>query len=1099
MKKRLAIIGVALTGSCLLLAQGTRLLRQPDLSDTHIAFTYGADIWVAALDGEERPLRITSTPAMESHPHFSPDGKWIAFSSNRSGNTAVYVAPVTGGDANRLTWHPSAAYVRGWTPDGSQILYATSRETAPSGYNRLWKVSREGGPASLVTPQWGNDGSYSPDGLKIVIDRMSRWDTEWRAYRGGQNTPLVLLDLTDTSEVMMPNESTTDILPVWLGEQIFFLSDRDWTANIWSYSTADGSLEQVTEFTGSDVKWVSGKGNMLTYEREGYLHTLNLSSGEDRQLEIQIQGDFPWADTRWEDISNTIRAISISPSGKRAILESRGEIFTVPAEYGDPRNITRTSGEADRSPVWSPKGNKIAWFSDRGGEGYGLMIADQDGMGEPRRISIGVSRLGWEPAWSPDGKFIAFSDNRARVRMVEVESGEVFTIDTAGTNLERGSMGLTWSPDSRWLAYAKGGSNYFRQICIWSAEEKQVRAITNAFADSHHPAWDQDHKHLYFLATTELAQGSGWANTSAMNARPEYAAYVINLRKEDPTPFNLRSDEEEEADEEKEDEADEEEKPDKGKKKKDGDEEEETSDEPDEKSVTIDFEGIGRRIIPLPIPERYYRQLLSGPEGHVFITESVPNSPGMVLKKFSLKEREAEEFATGVSMVIGSPDGKTLLARVGSSWKVMDATKPKSSDEKTLKMNLKVRLDLKAEWNQIFEEAWRFERDYFYAPNMHGRDWDQVYDRYAPLIPYVRHRADLHYILDQMNGELSVGHSYVGGGDYPEVESSVMGMLGADLNVEQGRWRISRIFTTESWNPGLSSPLDKPGLEVEEGDFLVGINGREITGTDNPFQYLDGTVGQQTVLHIHDQPVFEGAKEAIVEPIRSEYALRQRAWVEDNRRMVDSLSGGRLGYVWVPNTGTPGLVSFDRYFFAQQNKEGAVIDERFNGGGLLDDYMVDLMTRSLRAAITNEVPNGSPMLLPAGILGPKVLLINERAGSGGDFFPWVFRQQKAGPLIGKRTWGGLVAASSHYPMVDGGRLTAPNNAVYDPVNRQWIAENTGVPPDIEVYQDTRALEQGRDPQLERAVQELLKVLDQGAPLDTAPPEYSTPAIPPGGE
>jgi tricorn protease len=1098
MKKFLVLMGLALAGSYMLNAQDTRLLRQPNLSDTHIAFTYGADIWVAALDGQERPLRITSTPAVESNPHFSPDGKWIAFSSNRSGNTAVYIAPVSGGDAMRMTWHPSAAYVRGWTPDGEEILYATSRETAPSGYNRLWKVSTEGGPASLVTPQWGNDGSFSPDGSKIAIDRMSRWDVEWRAYRGGQNTPLVILDLNDTSEVMLPNESTTDILPVWLGEKIFFLSDRDWTANIWSYSTADGTLEQVTEFTGSDVKWISGKGTMLAYEREGYLHTLDLTTGEDRQLEIHLQGDFPWANTRWEDISKTIRAISISPSGKRAILESRGEIFTVPAEHGDPRNITRSSGEADRAPVWSPKGDKIAWFSDRGGEGYGLMIADQDGLEEPRRIAIGVSKLGWEPAWSPDGKFIAFSDNRARVRMVNVESGEVNTIDTAGTNLERGSMGLTWSPDSRWLAYTKGGSNYFRQIWVWSVEEKKTRSITNSFADSHHPAWDHDHKHLYFLATTELAQGSGWANTSAMTARPEYAAYVINLRSEDPTPFSLRSDEEE-AEEEKEEGEEEAEKPEKGKKKKGEDEEEESADEPDEKKVTIDFEGIERRIIPLPIPERYYRHVLSGPEGHVFITESVPNSSGMELKKFSLKERKAEEFATGVNVVIGSADGKKLLARVGSSWKVMDATKPKSSDEKTLNMNLKVRLDRKAEWNQIFEEAWRFEQDYFYAPNMHGRDWDQVYDRYAPLVPYVRHRADLTYILDQMNGELSVGHSFVFGGDYPEVESSVMGMLGADLTSEEGRWRISRIYTSESWNPGLSSPLDKPGLEVEEGDFLVGINGRELTGTDNPFQYLDGTAGQQTVLHINDSPEFEEAEKVIVEPIRSEFALRQRAWVEDNRRMVDSLSEGRLAYVWVPNTGTPGLVSFDRYFFAQQHKEGAVIDERFNGGGLLDDYMVDLMTRSLRAAITNEVPNGNPMLLPAGILGPKVLLINERAGSGGDFFPWVFRQQQAGPLIGKRTWGGLVASSSHYPMVDGGRLTAPNNAVYDPVNQKWIAENIGVPPDIEVYQDARALEQGRDPQLERAVEELMKMLDRKTPLDASPPAYSTPAIPPGSE
>ena len=910
-------------GIVVLHAQGTRLLRQPSLSETHIAFTHGGDVWVYALNGEERAVRITSTPAVESFPKFSPDGKWIAFSSNRSGNTAVYIAPVTGGEATRLTWHPSDAYVRGWTPDGREVLYASSRETAPVGYNKLWKVSRDGGPATQVSSQWGNDGSYSPDGSRIVIDRMSRWDEEWRAYRGGQNTPLVILNLTDNSEVMLPNESTTDILPSWLGEKIYFLSDRDWTANIWSYTPASGQLEQVTKFTGSDVKWVSVCGEHLAYERDGYLYTLDLSDGTSSQLEIQLQGDFPWADTQWEDVSRTIRSISISPNGKRAILETRGEIFTVPAEYGDPRNITRSSDAADRAPVWSPKGDQVAWFSDRGGAGYGLLIASQDGLSEPRRIDIGESKLGWEPAWSPDGKYIAFTDNHARVVLVDVEPGVVKTIDTAGTNLERGGMGLTWSPDSRWLAYAKGGSNYFRQIMIWSKEENRVRAITNSFADSHHPAWDQDYKHLYFLASTELAQGSGWANTSAMKSDPEYAAYVINLRKEDPTPFTLRSDEE--GDDQKNGEnGDQEDGDDENGKKKKGSkkgEEEDSSDEPEEKTVTIDFEGIERRIIPLPIPERNYPLLLSGPEGHVFIAEPVPNENGMVLKKFSLKERKAEDFATGVNMVVGSPDGKKLLARVGSSWKVMDGTKPKSSDEKTLNMDLKVQLDRKAEWKQIFEEAWRFEKDYFYAPNMHGRDWDQVYDRYAPLVPHVKHRADLTYILDQMNGELSVGHSFVGGGDYPEVESSMMGMLGADLVAEEGRWRISRIYTSESWNPGLSSPLNQPGLKVEEGNFLVG----------------------------------------------------------------------------------------------------------------------------------------------------------------------------------KRTWGGLVAASSHYPMVDGGRITAPNNAVYDPVNHQWIAENIGVPPDIEVYQDAGALAEGRDPQLERAVKELLEMLNRTEPVDVTPPAYSTPAIPPGNQ
>ena len=434
-----------------------------------------------------------------------------------------------------------------------------------------------------------------------------------------------------------------------------------------------------------------------------------------------------------------------------------------------------------------------------------------------------------------------------------------------------------------------------------------------------------------------------------------------------------------------------------------------------------------------------------------------------------------------------------MLARVNGRWQTSGTGGPSGKGGKPVQVNLQMKLDRSAEWKQIFEEAWKFEQDYFYDPNMHGRDWDAVYVRYSPLIEFVKHRADLNYILDQMNGELSVGHSYVSGGDYPSVDRSRMGMLGADLKIDKGRWKITRIYTTESWNPGLTSPLDRPGLEVNEGDYIVGINGVELTGSTDPFQLLDGTAGEQTILHVNSKAKFEGHHTVIVEPIRSENALRQRAWVEDNRRMVDKLSNGRLAYIWVPNTGGPGYVNFNRYYFAQQNKEGAVIDERFNGGGLLDDYMVDLMTRSLRAGLTNHVPNAKAMTLPGGILGPKVLLINERAGSGGDFFPWVFRQQQAGLLIGATTWGGLVKASSHYPMIDGGRVTAPDNAVFDPINNVYVAENEGVAPDIAVRQDAKSLQRGGDPQLERAVEELMKQIGSTPKPEVVPPPYNTPA------
>lgn len=622
---------------------------------------------------------------------------------------------------------------------------------------------------------------------------------------------------------------------------------------------------------------------------------------------------------------------------------------------------------------------------------------------------------------------------------------------------------------------------------VWSLDDNSVNQLTDPFADAFAPSWDRDKKHLYFLASTNVALGSGWANTSAMTSQPSYAAYVIVLQEDVDSPFIPKSDEEKVT---KKEEAGDKEKGKEDKAKgKEGDKKEEAKDE----GIKIDLEGIARRTIALPMPTANYNTTMSGPAGSVFISQRKPGSPGLTLQKFTLKDGKAKEFLTGVRQFSVSEDGKKMLVQAGPRWQVANTGGPSGKGGKGFQVNLRMKLNRLEEWKQMFEEAWRYERDYFYDPGIHGRDWQVVYNRYAPLVPYIRHRTDLSYILDQMNGELSVGHSFVFGGDFPSTDRSSVGLLGADLVINKNRWQIKRIYTTESWNPGLTSPLDRPGMKVKEGNYLVGVNGKELTAASDPFEFLDGTAGQQTVLHINDKPEFEGSWKEIAEPIRSENALRQRAWVEDNRRMVDKLSNGRLGYVWVPNTGGGGFVSFNRYYFAQQDKEGAVIDERFNGGGLLDDYMVDLMTRSIRAGLTNEVPNGKAFKLPAGILGPKALLINERAGSGGDFFPWVFRQQQAGPLIGARTWGGLVKSSVHYGLVDGGALTAPDNAVFDPINNVYVAENEGVGPDIAVRQDAKSLSEGKDPQLERAVQEVLRLLNARPAINVTPPPYNTPA------
>ncbi len=1061
------------------LAAQTRLLRQPTISDQEIAFTYGADLWIVDRAGGEA-RRLTSTPAVESDPHFSPDGQWIAFTSNRSGTPAVYVVSREGGMPTRLTWHPTPALARGWSADGSRVVYASNRDAAPQSYFRLWTVSSEGGPSTMLPAPWGFDGSYSPDGSRIAVDPMSRWDEEWRGYRGGQNQPLILLTLGDLGEVMIPNpDRAKDTQPVWVGGTIYFLSDRDWATNVWAYDVAGGSLRQVTHVTDADIKWLSAGGGELVYEHDGWIHRLDPATGQDRRVDITVRGDFPWTAARWEDVSDRVSDASLSATGQRVLMQARGEIWTVPTEHGDARNLTRSSGVADRTPVWSPDGGQVAWFSSDGGE-YSLLIGDQDGMSEPRRLSIAPSKMGWTPVWSPDGSRIAFMDDDARIRVLNVESGDIRTVDVDGTVFDVGNSGLSWSPDSKWLAYHKMFPNRYHRIVVWSAESGETHTITDALADAVQPAWDRDGKHLYFLASTNLALGSGPLDLSSLLADPMYQPYVMVLSADDSTPFPLKSDEE----------------------PVDGDDANggnggNGGQAADAVSVAIDFAGIERRIVALPMPARRYGAVLAGPAGSVFIGESVENEPGQVVHKFTLKDAEATDFVRGASQLSVSGDGSKLLYRSGRSWFVVGTAAPPKPGDGAVNVSLRMRLDRLAEWRQMFDDVWRFEKEYFYDPGLHGADWDAVRERYRPLVPYVRHRDDLNYIFDQVNGELAVGHSFVGGGDYPAVDTSRVGLLGADLVADDGRWRIQRIYTLESWNPGLSAPLDRPGLQVREGDYLLQVNGMDVTAADDPYRLLDGTAGKQTILQFSHRANGRDPWTETVEPIRSEFALRQRAWVEDNRRMVDSLSNGTLAYVWLPNTSVGGYTSFNRYFFAQQDKLGAVIDERYNHGGFADDYMVDHLSRSLRSALTNEAEGGKPIPLPQGVLGPKVMVINEGAGSGGDYLPWTFRQLGIGPLIGERTWGGLVANSTPYLTIDGGRVTAPSPAVYDPVHQVFMAERVGIPPDIEVYNDARSVAAGHDPQLERAIQEALRLVEEADIQPITVPPFNTPARRPG--
>ncbi len=564
-------------------------------------------------------------------------------------------------------------------------------------------MSPEGGPSTLLPAPWAYDGSYAPDGRRLVVDRVSRWDWEWRSYRGGQNTPLTILDLGSLDEVRLPNpDRTTDRWPVWVDGKIWFVSDRDWAMNVWSYDVATQELTQVTRFADAEVKWLDGGAAGLVLEQDGWIHTLDPATGRTQRLDITVQGDFPWAETRWEDVSRAVSAASLSPTGKRVLMEARGEIFTVPVEAGSTRNLTRSSGAADRSPLWSPDGKEVAWFSDAG-DGYQLLVAPQDGLGEARRISIGESKFAWEATWSPDGKRIAFVDDDARIRVVDVAGGSVRTADAAATVLDRGSLGLAWSPDSRWLAYAKSYPNNLRRIVVWSADSGDVTPLTDPMADARSPSFDRDGKHLWFLASTDVALASGWANTSSINANPTFGVYVMVLPGDGTTPFPPKSDEE--------------------------------NAPPPPKAdtgavrVRIDFAGVERRILALPMPVRNYRMTVAGPKGTVFVGEAVTGQdgpPGMTVHKFSLAERKADVFVRGAAAVSISKDGEKMLFRSGQQWRVVGTARPPDANGGNVTVALRMQLDRAEEWRQIFDEAWRYEKDFFYDPGMHGNDWNAV-------------------------------------------------------------------------------------------------------------------------------------------------------------------------------------------------------------------------------------------------------------------------------------------------------------------------------------------------------------------------------------
>ena len=1066
----------------------TRLLRSPTVSATRIAFAYANNIWTVERAGG-MARRITSFQGETSNPHFSPDGASIAFSGEYAGNIDVYVVPAEGGEPTRLTWHPGADLAQGWTPDGKSIVFSSTRATwAPSAAPRFWTVPAAGGIEAPMALPRAYQGKISADGRRIAYRMNNSWDEERRNYRGGQNRPIWIVD-TKTYDIQSPPwTDSKDVDPVWVGDTVYFISDRDGVANVWSYETPTKKLAQVTRFTDFDVKTLDAGAGAVVFEQAGYVHELDVKSSQEHIVPITATGDFPWMMPRWEDVTARMSNIALSPTGQRIAVEARGEVFTVPARKGDVRNLTHSSASAERDPAWSPDGKFVSYFSDKSGE-YKLIVEAQDGISPPREIALEHPTHYYTPSWSPDSKKLLFSDTNLKVWVVDIESGKAKMVGSDPWMVPARTLNPVWSPDSKWIAYASHLNSLYHAIFITNAETGQATQVTDGLADAVWPVWDAGGKYLWFLASTDLGMKSQWLDMTSYDHNETFGLYLAILRKGEASPLLPESDE------------------DKGvgnaPPRQPPDDAPPTADRAPRPpvSVAIDFDNLQQRIVAVAnVPERQYTKLRPGLAGTVYYLEANAGAStdaaerGSMLHRYRLRDRRASVFVRNVAEYDVSADGHKLLYRTPAvpagrgrgdeaeakpAMFLVDADRAApEAGQGRLNVTLRMFLEPKEEFRQIFNEGWRNQRDYLYVPNMHGTDWVKDKQMYGAMLPYVNHRADLNYLLDTMGAEISIGHSYVRGGAMPDLPPSLGGLLGADFTIDNGRYRVARIYDNESWNPDLRAPLAAPGVDVSVGDYIVAINGVELNAPDNIYRLLDGTANRQTVLAVNSRPSLAGARMVTVVPVANEQTLRTRAWVEHNRRLVDTLSNGQLAYVYLPNTGQPGYTSFNRYYFSQQEKKGAVIDERFNGGGSAADYIIDALQRDFDGYFNNVAGDRMPFTSPAaGVWGPKVMIINEMAGSGGDLMPYMFKRRKLGTLVGKRTWGGLVHTADTPTFIDGGSMIAPRGGFFDR-DGKWAVENEGITPDIDVENWPKDVIAGKDPQLERAVQEAMRLLKE---------------------
>ncbi len=1070
-----ALCGLAFCGGAC--AAPDALLTQPDIQNGRIVFVHAGDLYMVGAEGGTA-FRLTSHQGQELYPKFSPDGSRIAFSAEYSGTRQVYVMPASGGEPRQLTWYSDVGpmpprggtdyRVLDWTPDGRHIVVRMNRLPYDERAGQPYLVPVDGGlETPMAVPETGG-GMLSPDGTKFVYTPIDRDFRSWKRYRGGRAQDVWIYDLAANTSLQLTADRATNHQPMWVGDTVYFVSDRnDTKLNLYAIAPSGGEPQKLTDFRDFDVLWPSAGSDAIVFEKGGGIWHFDPATRQAREVPIRVTGDAPDTQPRFVKAGDFVESFGLSPAGERAVFGARGEVFTVPAKEGEPRNLSRTPDAREHSVSWSPDGTQVAWLSDASGE-YEIWVQAQDGRSEPRRVTTDGDIWRFAPVWSPDAKKLAYADKRQRLRVVDLASGATFEVDTGRyADITQ----YVFSPDSRWLVYVKQHANGNGALWLYALDTGATRQLTSAESSAMSPAFDPEGRYLYFLSNRDynLAFSSYEFNWLYRDATRIYAA---TLAADGPALYRPRPDEAGQAAEKKDDAA---------------------AGNPVPARLTIDLPGFDQRTVALNVPAGNYQDLSANAEGVFFLSMTGAgrgNAPAE-LSFLSLQSDAKPQKVAEASGYALSADGKKLLLRGGAGFAIVDAKPDADFAKGRLALErMELRIEPSREWNQMFVDAWRILRDWFYDPGMHGQDWNAIRAQYEPLARAARTRADLDHVLQELVGELNAGHVYVESGDQPAVTRRPGGMLGAELAADPGGYvRIERIFAGENWNPRTRSPLTEPGVKVKEGEYLIAIDNVSTRGVDNVYRLLENKAERLVTLRVNARPQEAGSREVIVRTLASEQELRYLDWVQSRRRLVEQLSDGRIGYIHVPNTAVEGSRELFKGLVAWHDKDALIIDDRYNGGGFIPDRLVELLARTPLNYWKQRglEPNATPFLHHRG---PKAMLINGLSSSGGDALPYYFRKLGLGKLIGTRTWGGLIGLSGNPRLMDNGAVLAATFSFMD-TDGNWAVEDVGVTPDIEVIDRPELLAAGRDPSIERAVQELLAELEKNPPRPVVAPPAPT--------